>query len=107
MTRIIHNDNPDPYVAGDLTVFEDIEEARRQLEIYDADPPEIWVCDEEGRQCRMLVDMLQVMDDTFFPRFDMARIERMLEGFILRACGETPAATLDEKLNQILRYQKR
>jgi hypothetical protein len=107
MTRIIHNDNPDPYVAGDLTVFQDIEEARRQLEVYDADPPTIFVCDEEGRQCRMLVDTLTIMDDTFFPRFDMVRIERMLGTYIARVCGETPGATMDEKLNQILRHQKR
>lgn len=106
MTRIIYNDSRDPYVAGDLTIFRDIDEARREVEIYDADPPYVFVCDEEGRQCRMLSDTLQIMDDTWFPRFDMTQIEQMLDGFIRRACGEVPGATVDEKLNQILRYQE-
>jgi hypothetical protein len=106
MSRIIYNDSRDPYVAGDLTIFRDIDEAQREVEVYDADPPDVFVCDEDGRQCRMLVDTLHIMDDTLFPRFDMAKIDQMLDGFIRSVCGEAPGATLNDKLTQILRYQQ-
>ena len=103
MARIIYNDSADPYAPGDVMVFRDIEEARQEDEIYDAEDPQVFICDEEGRRCRMWGGELRVVSEEFAEPLDIVRIDRMLAEHIRRY--ETPGDTLHEKLEQIIRLQ--
>ncbi|MEN3953599.1 hypothetical protein [Iodidimonas sp. SYSU 1G8] len=103
MVRIIYNDSTDPYLPGDVEVFRDIDEARREVESYDAEDPQVFICDEEGRRCRMWGVELRVVPEEVAEPFDIVRIDRMLAEHIRRY--EMPGETLQEKLEQIIRRQ--
>lgn len=101
--RIILVESTDPYSPGDWQIFRSHADAQLYVEPDNASDPLIHLYDEAGNWYLIHGGSLVIAED--LPKADLKRVDAMLALLVQKHVGE-PAATICDKLDQLLAFQE-